>query len=93
MNQSVIEDRVLPSTHVTRKEIVSEVKRQWDQGAKPDARAFLDAHPEIAENKDLVLDLAYEEFCLRRDAGEKLDPAEFAARGLGRHARASRDDE
>src|SRR5438094_126494 len=51
MNQAVIEDRVLPSTHVARKEIVSEVKRQWDQGATPDARAFLDAHPEIAENK------------------------------------------
>src|SRR5262245_5499925 len=76
----LLEERRLPETQLTRTDLVSEVKRRWDGGAKPDALGFLAAHPEVAKNRDLAVDLAYEEFCHRRDAGEDLDPNEFAAR-------------
>jgi serine/threonine protein kinase/Flp pilus assembly protein TadD len=43
--------------------------------------AFLIAsHPELCQFRSIVLDLAYEEFCLRRRAGEELSAEEFSGR-------------
>lgn len=49
-------------------------------GAVVDARALLAAHPEWAGAKSVVLDLAYEEYCQRREAGESVDVEEFCGR-------------
>ncbi len=46
----------------------------WARGAPPDARAALAAHPELEANRSVVLDLAYEEYCRRREAGSSPDP-------------------
>jgi serine/threonine protein kinase/Tfp pilus assembly protein PilF len=62
------------------RELVSEVIALWAQGASPDARAVLARHPELNANKSLVLDLAYEEYCCRKEAGAPPDPDEFCAR-------------
>lgn len=51
-----------------------------DSGAIPDAAARLALHPELLDNKSVVLDLAYEEFCQRAEAGQAPDPESFCAR-------------
>ncbi len=50
---------------------------RWRRGESPSANAVLREHPELAGQKSVVLDLAYEEFCLRREAGEPLAPSTF----------------
>lgn len=50
---------------------------RWRQGEHPSAAAVLREHPELARSKSAVLDLAYEEFCLRREAGESIAPSTF----------------
>jgi len=45
-----------------------------------DARKFLDDHPEIALRKSIVIDLAYEEYCQRIEAGESVDPDGYCRR-------------
>jgi hypothetical protein len=59
---------------------VDRIKHYWSQGAAPDTRAALSAEPDLRGNKSVVLDLAYEEYCLRLEAGEKLDPEAFCNR-------------
>ena len=50
---------------------------RWRKGEPPCAHAVLRENPESARNKNAVLDLAYEEFCLRREAGESIAPSTF----------------
>ena len=45
-----------------------------------DARAILKSRPELAGHRSVVVDLAYEEFCRRLDAGEPPAPGEFVRR-------------
>jgi serine/threonine protein kinase/Tfp pilus assembly protein PilF len=57
------------------------IKREWTAGSRePDAQAALRLHPELASVKTIVLDLAYEEYCRRRQRGETVDPDEFCER-------------
>ena len=56
---------------------IAEVIDRWRGGEPPDARAVLSAHPEILEQKSVVLDLAYEEYCLRTESGERIAPSTF----------------
>ncbi len=61
--------------------LVSEIIAGWAQGAPVDARSALAAHPELAANKSVVLDLAYEEYCRRKeDTGAAPDLDEFCER-------------
>lgn len=53
------------------------IKFAWARGAAPDTRAALAGDPDLQTDKSIVLDLAYEEYCLRREAGENPDPEEF----------------
>src|SRR5262249_51489560 len=46
----------------------------------PNTLAALADNPDLGEDRSAVLDLAYEEFCLRRDKGETLDIEDFCAR-------------
>ena len=59
--------------------VVSHFKAAWHQGDRPDALTFLARYPEPAFARSTVLDLAYEEFCLRTEQGETIQPDEFAA--------------
>ena len=56
---------------------IAEVIDRWRGGEPPDTRAVLAAHPEILAQKSTVLDLAYEEFCLRTEAGEIIPASTF----------------
>src|SRR5262245_24894647 len=42
------------------------------------ARQILSEHPHLRGSKSAVIDLAYEEYCRRVDAGEKVDVEHFA---------------
>ncbi len=52
--------------------LVSQVINTWRSGNDPNAQAVLDQHPHLCDHESLVLDLAYEEYCLRREAGERV---------------------
>jgi hypothetical protein len=54
--------------------------RRWHDGEEPDALAFLRDRPELLDDRSVVGDLAYEEFCFREDRGERLDVNKFCAR-------------
>jgi hypothetical protein len=60
--------------------LAAEIKRRWRDGEPPDAAAALAEHPELLALKSVVIDLAYEEYCLlaRGDGEPEVGP--FCAR-------------
>lgn len=60
--------------------LVAEIKSGWLRGEPADARAVLSLYPELRSDKSTVLDLAYEEYCLRQEAGATPNAEEFCAR-------------
>src|SRR5262245_3123121 len=52
------------------REQADRVLQGWSAGEPPDTRAALSRFPKLRLDKSIVLDLAYEEYCLRRDRGE-----------------------
>ena len=60
--------------------LANAIVASWARGTPPDARAALAAHPELGANRSVVLDLAYEEYCRRREDGDSPDPDAFCAR-------------
>ena len=67
----------------TTRELAFSIRDQWRQGQSPDALAALASYPHLEEDRSAVIDLAYEEFCLRRHRGEEVDPEEFCQRFPG----------
>ncbi len=67
-------------TPIHLEQLAAEIQERWAGGEPPDALAALAAHPELAACKPLVLELAFEEFSLRAEAGAPPDPVTFAAR-------------
>jgi len=59
---------------------VEELLKALPAGQPLDARIVLAAHPELNGHRSEILDLIYEEYCRRVEAGESIAPAEFAAR-------------
>ena len=57
--------------------VVRQVIERWRGGAPPDAANFLLANPDVRDRKSLAMDLIYEEYCLRNEAGETLVPSTF----------------
>lgn len=57
-----------------------EMLRAEAKAGPPDAARLLEREPTWITDKSVVLDLAYEEFCLRRERGESIDPATFCER-------------
>lgn len=60
--------------------LVRDIRSEWLQGAVPDAQQALQQYPDLLEDRSAVVELAYEEFCLRRQAGEEIDLEAFCAR-------------
>ena len=52
----------------------------WSPDSPFDAEMALDEHPELRLHKSVVLDLAYEEYCQRIDAGEDISSQRFVSR-------------
>src|SRR5689334_19602911 len=65
----------------SQRQLASEIMARWHDGARADARAFLDDQKSDKRwHKSVVVDLAYEEFCLRTEAGEAVDLEAFIRR-------------
>jgi serine/threonine protein kinase/Flp pilus assembly protein TadD len=60
--------------------MAAEIKEDWIRGQTPDAAAVLAEHPELLADKSVVLDLAYEEYCLRAEAGDAPEPDDFCTK-------------
>lgn len=60
--------------------LISQVISTWRGGQQPDALDFLSRHPGLRDQKSLVLNLAYEEYCLRKEAGEPLALSSYCER-------------
>lgn len=58
-------------------DLVAALKQAWRAGGEPDAAAVVRDHPELLAHKSLVIDLAYEEYCLREEAGRPAHPDTF----------------
>ncbi len=67
---------------VAASSIVSQVISSWRSSAQqtPDATRVLAQYPQLHRYDSLVMDLAYEEFCLRREAGEAVQMSTFCDR-------------
>lgn len=77
----------MPTAHLTPRPtapapaaVADALKKRWRAGGNPDAAAALRAHPALLGYQSVVVDLAYEEFCLREEAGAAPDADAFAAR-------------
>ena len=60
--------------------LLNAIKAGWGAGHQPDALSALARHPELAQKKSVVLELAYEEFCQREELGEEIDIERFCER-------------
>jgi serine/threonine protein kinase/Tfp pilus assembly protein PilF len=56
------------------------VRRLLREGQPVDVQTLLAAEPQLQADKSLLLDLAYEEYCQRREAGQQVDADEFCRR-------------
>lgn len=65
------------------KELARSIRSRWREGQPPDALDALQAHPDLGQDNSAVIELAYEEYCLRREAGEVIDHRAFCERFPG----------
>ncbi len=56
----------------------SDLGLRWEAGDRVSARWYLDRFPKLGEEARVAL--VYEEFCLREEGGEEIDPASFLTR-------------
>jgi serine/threonine protein kinase len=66
-----------------RSSVISEVHQQRSHGQLLNAGALLAERPELGDRKSIVMELAYEEFCQRVEAGESVDREAFCGQFPG----------
>ncbi len=72
-------DATVPATQA--RDLLSRIKLIWQRASDPpDALAFLQSHAEVSQDRASMLELAYEEYCLRRESGERIDVSSFCQR-------------
>lgn len=65
---------------VDPRQLVSDIKSRWRHDGAPNAETSMAQHPALARHRTLALELAYEEFCLRVEAGDTVDVHQFCDR-------------
>jgi len=60
--------------------LIAEMRSRWEVGDKVLAEAFVEQHSELRTDASLLCRLLLAEFQLRRDAGERPDPADYIRR-------------
>lgn len=63
----------------TAADLAHALKQSWRAGATPDTAAALRLYPELLRFRSLVVELAYEEYCLREEAGAVPSRDEFCS--------------
>jgi eukaryotic-like serine/threonine-protein kinase len=61
-------------------QLAEAIKERWRNGETPDVTAALASHPELRCYRTVVLDLAYQEYLHRSQAGEAIDVETFSRR-------------
>ena len=61
-------------------EFLTEMTSRWRREKQTDAERLIDRFPQIARRRTLVMDLAYEEYCLRRDWAESVNASDYCGR-------------
>lgn len=69
-----------PHSVVKLAALVEQIIAGWRSGSTPDARRAIAEHPELLGCGSLLVDLVYEEYCLREMAGDAPDPDELCRR-------------
>lgn len=59
---------------------ISWIIESWRRGQRPNAQEVLAEHPELSNSTSVILNLALEEYCLRREAGEQVAQSTFCDR-------------
>jgi serine/threonine protein kinase len=62
--------------------IKSDLRSRYARGERPGVADYLELFPQLRDEDDQVVSLAYEEYCLREEQGELPDPDEFCDRYL-----------
>jgi serine/threonine protein kinase len=62
--------------------IKSDLRSRYARGERPAVADYLEWFPQLRDDGDQVVSLAYEEYCLREEQGEWLDPDQFCDRYL-----------
>ena len=77
-----VETKLEPGKRIPERHhsLVSAITADWHTGRTPNALSALARHPELAQKKSVVLELAYEEFCRREESGEEIDVEQFCQR-------------
>ena len=60
------------STPSQRQGLVANLISSWRSGIRPDAKQCITEFDWLRDDKSTVIDLAYEEYCLRTEAGLSL---------------------
>ncbi len=60
--------------------IKADLRSRYARGERPAAANYLEWFPQLRDDRDRVVSLAYEEYCLREERGERLDPGQFCGR-------------
>ncbi len=60
--------------------LASVIKERWRQGENPNAADVLRRYPEIAHDRSLSLDIALEEYCLRKEQGQVIESQTYCRR-------------
>lgn len=70
-------DMSAENTPSQRRGLVANLINSWRSGIRPDAKQCITEFDWLRDDKSAVIDLAYEEYCLRTEAGESIDTSQF----------------
>jgi serine/threonine protein kinase len=71
-------DRVSPAQRIAL--VRADQRRAWSSGQKVTVEELLQRYPALAKDAEAAIDLAYSEYILRTESGEKVEPEEYARR-------------
>ncbi|HEY2158593.1 MAG TPA: serine/threonine-protein kinase, partial [Isosphaeraceae bacterium] len=57
--------------------VLADLRNRFARGERPAVREYLGRYPELAAEQGRALSLIYEEYCLRAEAGEAVNPSVF----------------
>ncbi len=66
--------------HTALAAVLEKMADQWQAGQPVTAEQCLAEHPDIKLDPESAVRIVYEEFCLRQEAGEHVDSAEYYRR-------------
>ena len=76
-SESVVWPSLATASILQVRQLANELRELRRKGESSPIRLVLERHPELAEEKSVVIELANEDLCQRSEAGESLDLNEY----------------